>query len=482
MTIPGNFWPAIRATIAAIVLLPLSACATVGPGYGGAPQVAAQSVERGHFLRAPDQAAADTPAAAWWETMGDPVLNNLVEEALKNAPSIDAATARVTQARAGLRSSRTAALPNLGVSASAPYVNLPAELVSAASTQDRFTSDNYSLAFDASWEIDLWGQDRRRVEASAARFEASQAALADAQVSLSAEIARIYIGLRERQAMASTLQEQRKIDHRLIIFARQRHAEGTGTLQSVEQLRAQATQTLADIARNDAEISIRQDQLAVLSGKEPGSIDALLLAEEPIPLPPQQITVGSPANLLRLRPDVRLAERSLAAANADIGVNIADRFPKVSFLGLLGLGGGSIDDTFDPSSLIGLALPRISWSLFNGGRTSARIDASRGAFAEAEAKYRLAALGALGDAESALTRFGAARIAWAQALAADRSAKRGAALQNERADAGTIAQSDALAAQRIALQARLGSTTAQANLAEAFVSVNKALGLGWRRD
>ncbi|WP_321323799.1 efflux transporter outer membrane subunit [uncultured Parasphingorhabdus sp.] len=481
MTISSIFKTLSKSLLLSTAPLAVAACTTVGPDYSGPPETAGQSTARGAFLRAPDETVPRAPAAAWWEQLDDPVLTGLVEEALTNAPSIDVALARVAQARAGLQSARTNALPAIGASASTPYINIPAELVDPESNRDRFTAESLSLGFDASWELDLFGGNRRRVEASNARFEGSRASLADAQVSLSAEVARVYVGLRARQQMKAMFAEQLRIDRQLLAFARQRYKQGTGTLHPVEQWRGQETQTLAEMARNDIEITIAQDQLAVLAGREPGAFDILLAAETPVPLPPDQVAIGSPADMLRLRPDIRQAERNLAAANADIGVNVAELFPKISFIGLLGLGSDSIGDLFDPSRLIGLALPRLSWSAFDGGRSQLRVDASRGAFAEAEANYRAAVLGALADSEAALARFGGTRIAFGQVLEAEAAARRGAALDQMRAEAGAIARSDALAANRDLLRSQMSSTSARAELAEAYIAVNKALGLGWQQ-
>ncbi|NIJ61674.1 efflux transporter outer membrane subunit [Qipengyuania flava] len=469
----------LRMALLSVSMLAVTACTTVGPDYGGAPEMAPVSVERGTFLRAPDEASRQAPASDWWTQFDDPVLTQLVEDALSNAPSIDAAFARVTQARAGLQTARTAALPSVGSSVSTPYINVPADLVDSDSNRDRYSAESLSVGFDASWELDLFGGNRRRLEAGAARLGASEASLADAQVSLSAEVARIYIGLRARQEMASVLQQQLGMDRQLLVLARQRHEQGTATLHPVEQYRSAEAQTLADIARNEVEIAVAMDQLAVLSGFEPGALNDRLADQGAAPLPPAEIAIGSPADLLRKRPDIRQAERNLAAANADIGVNVADRFPKVSFLGLLGLGGGSIGEALDPANLIGLALPRISWSVFDGGRTEARIEASRGAFAEAEANYRGTVLAALGDAENALTRFGGARVALARTLDTRESAQRVATLDTMRAQAGTIAHSQAIASDREVAGTELASITAKAELAEAYIAVNKAMGFGW---
>jgi outer membrane protein TolC len=145
----------------------------------------------------------------------------------------------------------------------------------------------------------------------------------------------------------------------------------------------------------------------------------------------------------------------------------------------LGIGGSHIGDIFDPSSIIGLALPQIKWSLFDGGRTAAQIRSVKGSYAEAEAKYRGAVLGALQDAEGALTRFGGQRISLGKALEGEAQAARAVVLQQQRAKAGTAGRSDALTAERQRLQLAMSAAGAQVELTSGFVAVEKALGLGW---
>lgn len=183
--------------------------------------------------------------------------------------------------------------------------------------------------------------------------------------------------------------------------------------------------------------------------------------------------------LLRSRPDIRMAERQLAAANADVGVKIADKFPKISFLGLLGLGGQNIGDVFNPANIVGIALPQIKWNLFDGGRADRQVDAAKGAFAEAEANYRRTVLSALQDAEGSLARFGAQRVAFGKALDAEGRARRNVDLQQQRLQAGTIGKPDRLDSERQALQLAMASAAARAELTSNFIAVEKALGLGW---
>jgi NodT family efflux transporter outer membrane factor (OMF) lipoprotein len=458
----------------------LAGCTTVGPDYHGVPAVAGAAAMRGAFLRGGSDAVSQEPAARWWEALGDPVLNTLIDKALAESPNVAAANARIAQTRAGLAANRTALLPTVSVSSAAPYINVPGGLLSSnGQTGGRDEINVYNVGFDASWELDLFGGTRRKIEAASARAEAAEASAADAQVTLSGEITRTYVGLRGRQAVLALMDRQDAVDAQLVALAQQRLEAGTAPEQALNQLRTQRAQGQADRAKAQADAVVLMDQIAVLTGQEPGALDATLGLVAPVPLPPASIAVGDPARLLRERPDIRAAERQLAAASADIGVQVANRFPKISFTGLLGIGGSHIGDIFDPSSIIGLALPQIKWSLFDGGRTAAQIRSAKGSYAEAEAKYRGAVLGALQDAEGALTRFGGQRISLGKALEGEAQAARAVVLQQQRAKAGTAGRSDALTAERQRLQLAMSAAGAQVELTSGFVAVEKALGLGW---
>lgn len=458
----------------------LAGCTTVGPNYAGAPAAAPVAAARPGFLRADAQTTTTAaPAARWWEALGDPVLDDLVTRALADSPNIAAANARIAQARAGLAANRTAAIPTISASGAVPYVNVPADLF-GGDKGGRTDSTIYNVGFDASWELDLFGGTRRKIEAASARAEAAEAGAADARVTLSAEIARAYTGLRARQALLAVQDEQAAIDASLVDLASQRFARGTAPEQPLAQARAQQAQTDGDRAKSRAEIAVLVDQLAVLTGQEPGALDVQLAAPAPVPAVPASVAVGDPATLLRNRPDIRMAERQLAAANADVGAQIAAGLPKISFMGLIGLGGTSIGDVVDPGKIIGLALPQLRWSLFDGGRNKAQVNTKRAAFDEAQAKYRNTVLTALQDAETALTRFGSQRQVYGKALEAQTQARRAETLQGQRADAGTIARADALTARRQRLQAAQAAISAQAELTTDFIAVEKALGLGWQ--
>jgi outer membrane protein TolC len=229
-----------------------------------------------------------------------------------------------------------------------------------------------------------------------------------------------------------------------------------------------------------AELDGLKDKLAILTGATPGTLDALLDPPSSLPLPPRQVAVGDPAALLQRRPDIRAAERKLAAQTARIGVADAARFPHISFLGLIGLGGSSPEDLVDLDKFTVAAVPRISWSFLDFGKGRARVNAAEAQRDEAAANYRTAVLAALQDAEGALSRFQHQRESLAELARAEQQAKAAAELARQRSEAGTISQINYREAQRLALGATQARVQATAALTNTYISLQKALGLGWQ--
>jgi outer membrane protein TolC len=192
------------------------------------------------------------------------------------------------------------------------------------------------------------------------------------------------------------------------------------------------------------------------------------------------VAVGDPAALLRRRPDIRAAERKLAAQTARIGVADAARFPRISFLGLVGLGGSSPEDLLDLDKFTVAAAPRISWSFLDFGKARSRVDAAEAQRDEAAADYRNAVLAALQDAEGALSRFQHQRESLTDLVHAEGQAKTAADLARHRSEAGTISRINYLSARRSALDATQAKVRAMAGLTESFINIQKALGLGWQ--
>ena len=484
-------------------LAALGGC-TVGPHYAGPPAVTPRAASGAAFARAGDLKRDPPPAlAAWWETLGDAGLNDLEARALAADPDLAAAKARLRQARASLREQKANQAPSLDATALYAHAELPgvnfggvtgsqgtssgasstsgSSTSSAASSASTSTSlDIYDVGFDASWEIDLFGGQRRAVQAAGATAEAAAADLADVEVSLTAEVASAYLNLRDRQARIALNARAVAMQNQMLGLTRQRFDRGAASKLDVERLSQQLDRTRADAVPLKAELDAYADELAVLTGQEPGALDASLMEARPLPLPPAEVEVGDPAALLKRRPDVRAAERTLAADTAKVGQAEAARFPQLKFMGIVGVGGTQPSNLTNLDDLTTLIAPQLSWSFLDFGRTRARVTEADAVREEAEAKYRKAVLGALRDAEDALSRFRYRRISVAVLARTKASADQAVELQKARYAAGTATLIDLLDAEHQQVDADQSLSVATAGLSGDFVSIQKALGLGWR--
>lgn len=465
--------------LAPATALLLSAC-TAGPDYAGPPDLGSAATPGAQFVRGADAVRADQPVLAqWWTALGDPVLDDLEQRALAGNPGVAAAQARVRQARSSVAMERANRLPSVGGTGMYAHAQLPGIDLGSGSSSDSTALDFFNLGLTANWELDLAGGQRRTVEAASAQAQAAEASVADAQVQLTADVAQAYVNLRERQQRLVLLEEQRDLQRQAMGLAQQRFDKGTAPAMLVDQARIAAERTGADITSAEIDRDAYLNALAVLTGSAPGALDAQLAAVTAVPLPPVQVAVGDPGSLLARRPDVRAAERAIAAATARIGVAEAARYPRISFMGILGLGGTSPDDLLDLDNLAAIALPQIQWNFLDLGRNNARAGQAEAARDEAEAKYRQAVLNALRDAEDALARFGRQRELVAGLARIADATEHTAELTRQRYRAGVIPRADSLEADRQALVARQGLQTATAVLTGSYVAVNKALGLGW---
>jgi NodT family efflux transporter outer membrane factor (OMF) lipoprotein len=478
----------MRSLLPALSLLGLLAGCTVGPHYAGPPAAAPHAVQSAAFARTGDLAlAAEPPVARWWETLADPTLNALEARALAANPDLAVADARLRQARASLREQKANLLPKANASALYAHARFPG--LNIGSTDDGGAATGggsgttdlnlYNLGFDASWEVDLFGGQRRAVEAARASAEGAAANIADAQVSLTAEVAQAYVNLRDSQTRMAIDRHSVALQEQMLDLTRQRFARGTASRFDVERLSQQLESTRADVTPLAAQLDAYRDELATLTGDEPGALDATLGDLGPLPLPPAQVAIGDPATLLQRRPDIRVAERTLAADTAKIGQAQAARFPRVSFMGIVGLGGTKPGNLADLDDFTALLAPQLSWSFLDFGRNLAKVRQAEGVRDEAEARYRSTVLAALRDAEDSLSRFRNRRITVATLARARASAEAAADLSRQRQIAGTGTLIDLLDAQRQALETDQALSTATAGLTQDYVAIQKALGLGW---
>lgn len=468
----------LSAVAAAAAMLLLAGCTTVGPDYQGAPAVAADALRPSRFKRdeAPTDApsAAAAPAAQWWRALGDPTLDGLVEQALDQSPTLQATEARLRSARAAFNAQEANGRPKGSASA------LGAGVWQGPGTDHESSLHLYSVGFDATWEIDLFGGTRRAVESAAAQAQAVQADLADAQVSLTAEVASTYVGLRAQQRRQAMLQDTAAFDAQALALVRQRRDQGVASADDVEQRGQQAEATQSSLADVGAEIVASLDRLALLTGQAPGALDARLADAAPVlPQAPERVAIGDPASLLQRRPDIRAAERRLAGRNAQIGQEKAKYFPKLSLLGNIGVAGTDPGKLLRTDSLALAAVPYLSWNLLDFGRTAAAVREAEAGRDEAVANYKAAVLAALQDANTSLARFGRQRQSVQHLLAQQGSTSRTLDLTRQRRQAGAASQIDLLDAQRRDTEARLKALDGETALLKDFVALQKSLGLGW---
>ncbi len=463
-----------KLAVAAISTLALAGC-VVGPDYQGPPHPAPLAEKAPAFHRAGLAVTAPSPPPAeWWTALNDAELNRLIQAALAGSPDLHVAEARLRQSRALLTQQQRNKLPSASASLGVLAAHVPGGFLPGASSTDVTL---YNAGFDATWEVDLFGGKQRAVESAAAQAGAVQANLEDARVSLAAEVARTYVELRNQQQRRALAEQSVALEARTVDLSSQRNGRGVESSLDLERLKAQLEATRETLIPLQSDIEGSLDRLAVLTGREPGTLDTELSAPAAVPDLPAAVPVGDPADLLRRRPDIRAAERKLAAQNAVIGERTADLFPKLNLIGLLGWGSTDISRLFDGTT--GLAAPVLQWNALDFGRGRARIDQAKAGRDEAAAQYESTVLTALGEVETALARLGHARqdvIAQARVRA---SADRAAVLMRQRQSAGVASVVDVIDTERTRLDAEQNLLVAKAALTLDYIALQKSLGLGW---
>lgn len=464
-----SFFPSASCLPLAAALL-IAGCAAVGPDYAGAPAIAPDAVGAAAFARAPQNPENGPPIAQWWRLLGDAQLTGLINDALRHSPDLHAAQARLRQSRASLSQNEANRLPKVSSTVAAAHARLPG---------DEGSATLYAANFDASWEIDLFGGTRRAVEAAGAEADAAQADLADTQVSLAAEVANVYVDLRAAQRCLDLARGQVALERNSLALVGQRRERGVAADAEVEQQLARAASALNAVNQLEAKAAADLDQLAFLTGRAPGSLDAALSTAAPLPALPATVDVGDPAGLLRRRPDIRAAERRLASRQAQIGEKVAGYFPKLNLYGNLGFSASDPGHLVRSDNAAFIAVPYLQWNLFDFGRTAAAVRGAEAGRDEAIAKYEVAVLGALRDANTALARFGQQRDSLRQYRQQAASAERILVLARQRRAAGAASQIDVDDADRSWREARQNAETAESDLLKDFISLQKSLGLGW---
>jgi len=465
----------LRRSLALGVAIPsllLSAC-VVGPDY----EAPAASVSEA-WISPVNTAHVD---AAWWRRLDDTMLIELVDAAIANNKDLDEAAARLREARANrdailgrrfpqVRATGSAAENRLSSNGQLPVGKIPA-------LEPQFSI--YDVGFDASWEIDLWGGTRRAVESATARVEAAEEARRGVILQVIGEVVRSYIDLRTAQALRASLREDADAQFGIAQIVADRFRVGAASRFDVTRAQAQARTTAGAIPGLEADATAAALRLAVLVGEPPEARYQQLSAPTPLPDGDLDFSVGLRSDLLRRRPDVRQAEREIAAATADVGVATAELFPRFSLIGAVGQQARTPGDLFASDSLRFQVGPSFRWPIFSAGRIRAQIRAADARSDAAAIRYERAVLNALADSETAINRFASAERTTSERNQARDDAREALQLARIRYSAGeddlTVllqAQSAYSAADRLALQARAAQL-------QQLAALYKALGGGW---
>lgn len=473
----------LRLLTASALAVMAAGCA-VGPDYRH-PDAPVPDHYIGQAAAGPQDAANDN--AAWWNAFGDPQLARYVAQALDRNLDLAQAAARVAQARAGLGAANAALLPSGAVTGAAARAYQSDEtplgrVLAAAPGHDRW-GNAYDANAAASWEIDLFGGLRREREAARADYQAARADAVAARLAVAAQTADIYIAVRGLQARLDIAQRQAATRRDLLAKVRLLYAKGIAPEFQVHQTEGEVAQAEAAVPALQAGLDAAMNALDVMLGTPPGTHRDALLAPAAIPAVPAIGPMGSPADLLRRRPDLIAAERRVAAANARIGAAMAEYYPHVSLGALLGSATSlSSGHLFGAGASQGAATLGVRWRLFDFGRIDAQIGQAKGREAESLAAYRLAVLHATEDVENAFSALGNhARQAGILVRGEDALARaRAATFAGYERGAGSLI--DVLHADETLLQTADARAQAQTDAARAAVAAYKALGGGWAPD
>ena len=467
----------------------LLASCTVGPNYRRPELPTPPAFSEPHAA----SALGDVDLASWWRRFGDPERDKLVGRALAQNLDIEAAAARIREARAREMVAGAAALPEVDAQGSASRQRISENAIpvppGAGGSGGSGNSGGFGLpgsefstfriGFDASWEIDLFGKTRRSVEAARAHTGAAIWNRRDIEGSVAAEVANTYLTLRTLQQRIATAKAEvsRQSTARKLVGARVRGGLESG--QDLAQQQSELAVAKAAIpplkARADAQIHA----LGVLTGDAPEALIAELSPAVATPAAPPTVPAGLPSDLLRRRPDIRAAEQNLHAATADIGVATADLYPRFSLSAAPALVSTALARLLEWGSRSYSASAAVDWPIFNGGRTRATIAVTKAQQEQALIAYRKTILAALREVENALANIDNDRRQIASLDDAYRTAARAEAIANTRYHGGLVTYSDVLAAQanRISLEGQL--IQAKGTLATDTVALFNALGGGW---
>jgi len=449
----------------------LPACA-VGPDYvrpepplPGAWHTAAGAV----------QTAPGASVGRWWDAFGDPELSSLVARAAAANLDLREAVARVAEAQALYGAVASARFPSLDAEGDAFRQRQSVNALFPGGDEGSL----YQIGVSASWEVDLFGRVRRSVEAADATVEASEDDRRAVLVAVLAEVARAYVDARTLQRRLAVARENLESQGQIVELTRIRFEGGIASSLDVAQAESVLAATRTAIPPFEAALAQQFNRLSVLLGQNPGGVATELAPPAPIPDPPAELTVALPADVVRQRPDVRRAERELAAQTARIGVAAADLYPRLTLLGTFGFDATQVADLFQGPSRSYSVGPSLRWNVFDAGRIRSLIRTEEARTAQALARYEQTILLAFEEVENALVAF--ARLRDEQQATGDaiRAATTSLDLSTALYKDGLVDFQNVLDAQRTVLQFQDQLARVDGGIVQSLVQLYRSLGGGW---
>jgi NodT family efflux transporter outer membrane factor (OMF) lipoprotein len=472
----------LQTILIASAALTLAAC-EVGPDYQK-PETALPVTWLADEARAADAKASVDQQ--WWNNFHDPVLTQLIERATTGNLDIKIAETRILEARAQVASADAALLPTGDVKSTATreanQFAFPGGAGNPFGSLLKKPFNSFQNGFDASWELDLFGGNRRAAEAASAQMESSEASRDDVMVSLMAEVARTYVDIRQYQAQLAIVEDTLASDRKALDIAQQRfHA---GDAPGIDKIQAESAleQAQTQLPLNRNLLAQAEYSMDVLIGEQPGATHALVAQAAPIPVSNEKLLLAAPASVIAQRPDIRVSERKLAAATGMQGVAVAKFFPDISLSGFFGSLTTDGSQILHGGSQSWLASGGITWPILSYGSLSANLDSANAQQQEAMADYQKTILGALSDVERSLAAYNEQRKflhAASNAVEKDRHARD---IAQERYKNGLTSFIDVLDADRTLFASQDQLTKARAEASQDLIAVYKSLGGGWKRE
>ena len=463
------------------VIALLTGC-KVGPNYH-APQVSVPSGYHEQFVTETNAPAQNL--SHWWGVFHDPQLNALIQEAVVANHDLRVAQARVREARAQAGVARAALLPS--VDASGDYSrqrfsrNTPSGFLAHAAGQD-LEQNFFNAGLDMNWELDLFGGNRRALEASRADLAAAEETRRGVLITVIGDVGLSYLDLRGLQRQLTVARDNLRLQEQTLDLTRDRFRAGLASDLDTARAEAQAANTRSSIPLIEQDIQRSIHRLSILIGKQPAELEAQLSVSAPIPAVVPGIPVGLPSDLLRQRPDIRNAERQLAAATARVGVATADLFPRFFLTGAAGLQSVNASDFFSAGSRFWSLGPSVRWPVFTGGRIRQNIKVQDARQEQALVRYEQTVLTSLEEVENALVACGKEQEHRQALIQSELANRRAVELADQRYRSGLVDFLNVLETQRTLLEVQDELARSDRTIDQNLVRLYKALGGGWQSE